>query len=95
MNEYSEVSQLRTQIAILESQLDHQTSTLRTRIELLNGLNTTLTLDNTRQAVLITTLSQSSSGKEIVKKAEKDWKEPKTEPKGGLGPIDSIPGNDG
>ena len=95
MNEYSEVSQLRTQIAILESQLDHQTSTLRTRIELLNGLNTTLTLDNTRQAVLITKLSQSSSGKEIVKKAEKDWKEPKTEPKGGLGPIDSIPGNDG
>ena len=45
MNEYSEVSQLRTQIAILESQLDHQTSSLRQQLELQTQINKHLTLE--------------------------------------------------
>ena len=95
MKEYSEVSQLRTQIAILESQLDHQTSSLRQQLELQNQINKHLTLDNNRQAMLIRKLSEVESNKEIVTKVEKTYKKKKPDPIGGLGPTENVPGYDG
>jgi|TARA_B100001964_G_scaffold44150_1_gene49160 hypothetical protein len=96
VNEYSEVTQLRTQIAIIESQLDHQTASLRQQITLLRQMNKNLEMDNDRQSMLIAKLSEARDSKTIIEKFEKaNKKKNRPDPIGGLGPTEDLPGYDG
>lgn len=96
MSEYSEVTQLRTQIAILESQLDHQTTSLRQQLTLSRQINKNLEMDNDRQALLIAKLSEARDSQVIIEKFNKTVKKKKRpDPIGGLGPTEDLPGYDG